>query len=101
MKRKKQSPRIFCTECGETLEDFWREDGAGDIKAIIQRMAHCKAEGRFHGHFCARLWIAGDDSFQRPRKLRKVPARKLDTLKKSIQKKIDSERRRTGDPPRS
>ena len=97
MKQKTKSPRMFCTKCGESLEDFWREDGAGDIKAIIQRMARCKAEGRFHGQFCARLWIAGDDSFQRPRKVRKVSARKVASLKKTIQKKIVAERRRAGD----
>ncbi len=96
MKQKVKSPRIFCTECGESLEEFWRDDGAGDIKAIIQRMAHCKAEGRFHGHFCARLWIAGDDSFQRPRNTRKVSAKKLASLKKSIRKKIDADRKHAG-----
>ncbi len=73
------------------------EDGAGDVKAIIQRMARCKAEGRFHGHFCARLWIAGDDSFQRPRKTRKVTAKKVELLKKSIRKRIDAERRSAGE----
>ncbi len=97
MKRKKAGPRIFCTECGESLEDFWLKDGAGDIKAIIQRMARCKAEGRFHGHFCARLWIAGDDSFQRPRGVRKVSLKKVASLKKSIQKSIDAERKHAGD----
>ncbi len=97
MKQKTRSPRIFCTECGESLEDFWREDGAGDIKAIIRRMARCKAEGRFHGHFCARLWIAGDDSFQRPRRNRRVSAKKVASLKKSIQKRIDAERKHAGD----
>jgi hypothetical protein len=96
MTRKSQSPRIFCTECGETLEDFWREDGAGDIKAIVQRMARCKAEGRFHGHFCARLWIAGDDSFQRPRRTRKVSAKKMASLKKTIRERIDAERKQSG-----
>lgn len=97
MKQKTKSTRLFCTKCGESLEDFWREDGAGDIKAIIQRMARCKAEGRFYGDFCARLWIAGDDSFQRPRRVSKVSAKKVASLKKSIQKKIDAERKRAGD----
>lgn len=95
-----KSPRVFCTECGESLEEFWREDGVGDVKAIIQRMARCKAEGRFHGHFCARLWIAGDDSFQRPRKGKKLPARKIDALKKSVQAKLDAEGRRESGPRR-
>jgi hypothetical protein len=83
-----RQPRVFCTECGESLQDFWLENGAGDAKAIIQRMARCKAEGRFQGHFCARLWISGDDSFQRPRKTRKVSAKKVEALKASIRKKI-------------
>lgn len=97
MKRTTKSPRIFCTECGESLQEFWQEDGAGNIKALIQRMARCKAEGRFHGHFCARLWIAGDDSFQRPRRTRKVSAKKVESLKKSIRKKISADRKHAGD----
>jgi hypothetical protein len=96
----RKSPRVFCTECGASLEEFWRQDGVGDVKAIIQRMARCKAEGRFHGHFCARLWIAGDESFQRPQKGRKAPARKVEALKKSIQEKIGAERKRHGGPRR-
>ncbi len=95
-KAAKSRPRIFCTECGEALQNFWLEDGASNVPAIVQRMARCKAEGRFHGHFCARLWIAGDDSFQRPRKARKVPVRKVESLKKSIRKSINAERRHSG-----
>ncbi len=98
MKRAAKAPRIFCTECGESLQDFWLEDGVSDVKAIIKRMARCKAEGRFHGHFCARLWVAGDDSFQRPRKPRKVSAKKVESLKKSIRKRLDAERNHAPDP---
>lgn len=95
-KATKSPPRIFCTECGESLQNFWLQDGASNVPAIIQRMARCKAEGRFHGHFCARLWIAGDDSFQRPRKARKVSVRKVESLKKSIRKSLNAERRQSG-----
>jgi hypothetical protein len=88
--------RVFCTECGESLQNYWLDDGTSDVKAIIQRMARCKAEGRFHGNFCARLWIAGSDSFQRPRKTTKVSAKKVEALKASIRKKIAA-RSRPGD----
>jgi hypothetical protein len=85
-------PRVFCTECGETLQDFWLKDESVDVKAVIQRMARCKAEGRFHGHFCSRLWITGEDSFQRSRTTRKVSAKKVKALKASIRKKIGAVR---------
>jgi hypothetical protein len=88
MKKPKSNIRVFCTECGESLEDFWRDPTADDPKSIVQRMARCKAEGRFRGHFCARLWISGDDSFQRSRKAPKISARKVSALKTSISKGI-------------
>jgi hypothetical protein len=94
MKRTKKQPRVFCTQCGESLQNFWLEDSANDVKALVQRMARCKAEGRFHGKFCARLWIAGNDSFQRPRKPTKVSPRKVEALKSSIRKKIGATRSR-------
>jgi len=94
MKRTKKQPRIFCTHCGEALQNFWLDDGANDVKAVIQRMARCKAEGRFHGNFCARLWIAGNDSFQRPRKPAKASRKKVESLKASIRKKIGATRTR-------
>jgi hypothetical protein len=87
--------RIFCTECGEALDNFWLESDSGNIKQIIQRMAKCKAEGRFHGNFCARLWIAGNDSFARPRNTRKFSTRKIAALKSSINRRITAEARRS------
>lgn len=85
--------RVFCTECGEALDNFWLESDSGNIKQVIQRMAKCKAEGRFHGSFCARLWIAGNDSFARPRKTRKTSPRKITALKSSITRRIAAEAR--------
>ena len=96
MKRSKQkSVRVFCTTCGETLDNFFLDQGADDIKGIIQRMAQCKAQGRFHGNFCSRLWIAGKDSFAKPRKPVKASPRKISALKTSIAKRIRSEETRT------
>jgi hypothetical protein len=81
---KRKKGLAFCTECGESLQDFWLESGSLDVQSIVKRMANCKAEGKFQGNFCARLWIAGDDSFQRPRGLPRVPKKKVNALRDSI-----------------
>ena len=85
----------FCTECGESLEGFWLEQESDDIKGLIQRMARCKAEGRFHGKFCARLWIAGTETPQLAPPAKRTPRGKVASLKASIGKKLAGEPRRT------
>jgi hypothetical protein len=91
---KRSTPKraqLFCTQCGESLDNFWLELESGNLKEVIHRMAKCKAEGRFHGNFCARLWIAGNDSFARLRNTHKAPPRKVATLKASITRRIRAE----------
>lgn len=48
---------IFCTECGEFLENFCFSSGAEDINAIKKTLAQCKKDGKFVGDFCAKLFI--------------------------------------------
>jgi hypothetical protein len=97
MKRSSQKDvRVFCTECGETLDEFWLDKSSTDVKGIIQRMAQCKAEGRFHGHFCSRLWIAGEGSPAKQRKPVKSSPRKIASLKESITRRIRTEEARSG-----
>ena len=49
---------VFCTECGETIENFCVSGGADDLKAIQKTLAQCKSRGRFTGDFCSKLFIA-------------------------------------------
>jgi len=50
--------RVFCTECGATLENFCFSEGADDLEAIRKTLAQCKKQGRFSGEFCSKLFIA-------------------------------------------
>jgi hypothetical protein len=92
MPKKTSKPaRFLCTACGESLDEFCFSEGADDVKAIIQRMATCKKEGKFEGHFCARLFIASSNGTARSLTSRKVPTRKIASLRASIVRRIGSE----------
>lgn len=92
MPKKSPKPaRFLCTACGDTLDDFCFSEGADDIKAIIQRLAVCKKEGKFAGHFCARLFIASSDGLTRDRKAKKIPPRKIAALQASIVQRISAQ----------
>jgi len=54
--------RVFCTECGATLENFCFTGGADDIDAIRKTLAQCRKQGRFSGEFCSKLFIAHPDA---------------------------------------
>lgn len=100
MRKKSIKPaRIFCTACGDTLDEFCFSEGANDVKAIVQRMIVCKKEGRFSGHFCAKLFIAGSDGSARTLKAKKVPPRKVAALQASIVRRLGAEG--TGSPRRN
>jgi len=51
---------IFCTECGEMLENFCFSSNADDVDAIKKNLAQCKKSGKFAGEFCAQLFISND-----------------------------------------
>ena len=52
---------IFCTECGETIENFCFSNAANDIEAIKKNLAQCKKSGKIAGNFCAKLFIVDDE----------------------------------------
>ncbi len=92
MPKKSPKPaRFLCTACGDTLDEFCFSEGADDVKAIIQRMAVCKKEGKSAGHFCARLFIASSDDSSRTLKAKKVPRRKIAALQASIVRRIGAQ----------
>jgi hypothetical protein len=90
----------FCTQCGDSLEGFWQEPEAEDFKGLLQRMARCKAEGKFQGNYCSRLWIAGGETPKPTSAQKRVPKSTMTRLKAGIEKKLAAERRRSVAPPR-
>ena len=50
--------RVYCTECGATLENFCFSSAAGDLDAIRRTLAQCRKQGNFSGEFCSKLFIA-------------------------------------------
>jgi hypothetical protein len=90
-KKSLKSARFLCTACGDSLDDFCFSEGADDIKAILQRLAVCKKEGKFAGHFCARLFIASSDGSSRNLQAKKVSPRKVAALRASIVQRIGAQ----------
>jgi len=51
---------VFCTACGERLEDFCFSPEARDLEALRAHAFRCYLEGRRMGGMCAALYIADD-----------------------------------------
>jgi hypothetical protein len=51
---------VFCTACGEQLEEFCFSPDARDIDALRAHAFRCHLEGRNTGGMCAKLYIADD-----------------------------------------
>jgi hypothetical protein len=51
---------VFCTACGEKLEDFCFSPEAKDLEALRAHAFRCHVEGRRMGGMCAALYIADD-----------------------------------------
>jgi hypothetical protein len=51
---------VFCTACGEKLEDFCFSPEAKDLEALRAHAFRCHIEGRRMGGMCAALYIADD-----------------------------------------
>jgi hypothetical protein len=51
---------VFCTECGDKLDNFCFNESVTDVDAVKQHMEGCKREGRFKGDMCSRVFIADD-----------------------------------------
>jgi hypothetical protein len=48
----------FCTECGDTLDDFAITDNAKDVQKVKDNFENCKKTGKFKGEECSKLFIA-------------------------------------------
>jgi len=51
---------LFCTACGEKLEDFCFSPEVQHLEALRAFAFRCHMEGRHMGGMCARLYIADD-----------------------------------------
>ncbi len=56
---------MFCTECGDKLDDFCFNESASDVESVKKHMEGCKREGRYKGDMCARMFIADDSNSER------------------------------------
>ena len=53
-----QPKKIFCTECGEELEDFSFTEKAENIEMTKENFERCKKIGKFKGEQCSKMFIA-------------------------------------------
>ncbi|MGE5315113.1 MAG: hypothetical protein ACM3Q4_10495 [Acidobacteriota bacterium] len=53
---------VFCTQCGNKLDNFCFDGSASDLEAVKKHMEECKREGRFKGEMCSRVFIADDST---------------------------------------
>jgi hypothetical protein len=52
---------VFCTTCGEKLDEYCFSTDTENIEALKKHIAECKNNGRFTGGVCARFFIANPD----------------------------------------
>lgn len=57
---------LFCTACGEKLDDFCFSPDAQDLEALRAHAFLCRLEGRHNGRMCAKLYIADDSHPAQP-----------------------------------
>jgi len=55
---------VFCTECGDKLNEFCFTESASDVEAVKKHMEGCKREGRYKGDVCSRMFIADDTNLE-------------------------------------
>lgn len=53
----KEKP-IYCTECGEQLENFCFSEDVDNIETVRKQHEKCKNSDRFKGDQCSKLFIA-------------------------------------------
>jgi hypothetical protein len=52
---------VFCTMCGEKLDEYCFSTDTENIEALKNHIAGCKVNGKFTGGVCARFFIANPD----------------------------------------
>jgi hypothetical protein len=53
-----QEKPIYCTECGDKLENFCFSEDADNLEMVRKHHQQCKKVDRFKGDQCSRLFIA-------------------------------------------
>ena len=57
--------KVFCTECGEELDDLAFSPDGDDLEAALERFHKCREKGKFNGDVCARVFIVDEENFNR------------------------------------
>jgi len=92
MKRKlQQRKKVFCTECGSDLDDFWLYREGEDYADILKSHFECQRSGKFKGAMCSKLFIAESGTSSTVSKKSKLSRKDLATLKSSVMSKINKE----------
>lgn len=99
IRRKTKAAQVFCTTCGDALDDYCFSKNADDLKQVVKDLARCKQLGRFKGSFCAKLFIAGSDGSARISKGKRIPKRMVAELERAIRAEADKEEKGSPHPP--
>ena len=89
-KKGRVQKKLFCTVCGDELENFGLTPQANDIESVKKGAARCRKIRKTDGLVCSKRFIADPNSMSAvfPPQKRKVQKRKVGDLKKSILRKI-------------
>ncbi len=90
-KRLQQGKKMFCTECGSDLDDFWMTTGADAYAEILKHHFDCQRTGKFKGAMCSKLFIADGTTPAKVGRTAPSAQKRVSHLKKSVLKKIEAE----------
>jgi len=55
-----KSTSLFCTECGDELDDFSFSEKNKNFKAVMANHKNCVKKGKFSGEFCSKVFISSN-----------------------------------------
>jgi len=50
--------KIYCTQCGEELDEFSLNEDCKNLDEVKKRWDNCKSTGKFKGDICSKVFIA-------------------------------------------
>jgi|OpeIllAssembly_1097287.scaffolds.fasta_scaffold1130772_1 hypothetical protein len=54
------SKALFCTECGDELDDFSFSEKNRNFHAVMENHKNCVRTGKFSGEFCSKVFISSN-----------------------------------------
>jgi hypothetical protein len=59
-KKITESKGLFCTECGDELDEFSFSEKNKHFKDIMKNHKNCVKTGKFSGEFCSKVFISSN-----------------------------------------